>query len=131
MGGVQIETEVGAELPGEGSEHRRRHLDDGAACLAHEVLVGIAGEVIHGSPVAEMDVVDESQLLEIVEDAVDRRLMDVRVRRLYALSDVVGGDVGVGLDQRGDDRATGRRDPAAARAELIEDRVELGGRHCG
>ena len=49
------------------------------ARLAHQVLVGIVEQVVHGPPVPEMDVVDDAELLEGVERPVDRRAMDVGV----------------------------------------------------
>ncbi len=83
VSGFEDEAEVALQLGAQRIEDGARHLDDPAAGLADEVLVGVLGEVIHRRTVAEMDVVDDAELLEVVEKAIHRRLVDVRMSGVH------------------------------------------------
>ena len=88
--------------------------------------MGLVGQVVHGPPVAEMDVVDDPELLQRVERAVDGREVDVGVRPLDGGGEVVGGEVvvlgrGQGSEQASGGRSSpGPRGPAAGRNESVE-----------
>jgi hypothetical protein len=49
---------------------------DRTAHLAHQVLVEVVDEVVHGPTVAEVDVFDQARVLERLERAVHGRPMD-------------------------------------------------------
>ena len=93
------------------SEERRRHLDHITADLADDVLMGVVGQVVHRPPVTEVDVVDDAQVLQVGEGAVDRRPVDVRVAFAYALGEVVGGDVLARAHQLGEQGSPAGRHP--------------------
>lgn len=81
-----------------------RCLDDGAgrvehvgmdvghrpAMLAQEVEIGVACEVVDGSAVAEVDVLDQAEFGERIERSVHRRLVDRRVGHRDMVSQIVG-----------------------------------------
>lgn len=81
-----------------------RRLDDGAgrveyvgmnmghrpAVFTQEVEVGVAGEVVDGSAVAEVDVFDQAEFSECIERSVHRRLVDRRVGDRDVVSQIVG-----------------------------------------
>ncbi len=129
MLGSQLEVVAVSKPAGQVVEQLVGYLDDLATRLADEVLVGVVGQVVDGSAVPEVDVVDNPQCLEGVERAVDRRLMDVRVRPLDGVGELVGGDVAGGVDERGHDRPPGGGDAAAIGPEEAEDAVEPGQVH--
>ena len=80
---VQTRSQVGEQLVG--------NFDDRLTHLAYEVLVPVVGEVVHRAPVAEVDMIDDTELLERIESAVDGRPVDLRVRALYGRGEVVSG----------------------------------------
>ena len=93
MAGADGEAVVGLEALGEVGEEGVGDLDDGGAHVAHQVLVGLVGQVEDGPTVAEVHVVDDPELLEGVEAAVDRRQVDVGVVGLDLVGELVGRDV--------------------------------------
>lgn len=64
MARVDLEPVGLGQLVGEGSEGLVGHLDDLAAMLAEQVLVPLIGEVVGRRPVAQVDVLDDAELLE-------------------------------------------------------------------
>src|SRR5439155_14224887 len=65
------------------------NLDHRTADLAHQVLVGLVGQVVHGPPVSEVHVVDYPDALEGVEAPVDGGQVDVRLGLLHQRGQVV------------------------------------------
>jgi len=89
------------------------------------VVVGVAGQVVDGGPVAQVDVVDHAQPLELVEEAVHRRLVDVGLGRLHPGGQRLGRHVAADAEERLEDGPPARRDPPAAGPQEGEDRVGL------
>lgn len=77
MSGVDLEVEVGEEAPAEVPECLVGDFDNLAAGVAHEVVVGVVGEVIDGGAVSEVDVINDAETFEFFEEAVHGRLVDV------------------------------------------------------
>ena len=109
-------------------ENLLRHLGHLAAIVADEVMVfGVLSEVVNGRAVAEPDMIHNAEPLEFVEKAVHRRLCDFGLILLHRRRDVFGGGVVVVvIDQRLQDRPSGRRCPTAARADLGQYFVDPG-----
>jgi hypothetical protein len=118
---LDAEAELALEAVGDAVEHLVGHLHDRAARRAHEVLVVLVGEVVHGSPVAEVHVVDDLECLERLQAAVDRRQVDVGVGGLHPHRELVRRDVVRGVEQCRHDRPPGGGDPTAAGPQQGED----------
>lgn len=93
MAGAEVEAVVAEHAVGDGAEEVVRDLDDRSARLAHEMLMRVVGQVVHGPAVAQVDVVDDAEVFQITERSVDRRAVDVRMTALDELSEVVGRQV--------------------------------------
>ena len=117
VAGPDLEAIPVAELPGQGVERRDGHVDDGAALLAHEVLVGPA-EVVDGGTVAQVRVLDDAEILEQAERPVHGRGVDVRVRLVHRVGDLLGGEMTFGADQRAQHGTPGRGDPEPPPTQL-------------
>lgn len=100
------------------------HLDHGTAHLTHQVLVGIVEQVVDGAAMAEVDVVDHVEVLQGVEGPVDGRAVDVRMRPLHQLGEIVGRHMPLRLHQGGDQRPAGGGDAAPVLPQPVEDPVQ-------
>ena len=69
----------------------RRYFRGSRATLAHEVSVDCTREVVHGCTLAEVCVHHDTQLLEFVENTVNRGGTDVRSLPGYRARDLLGG----------------------------------------
>src|SRR4051812_6561511 len=84
--------------------------------------MAVPGEVVHRRAVAEVAVLDDSELRERVESAVHGRRMDVGMAGLHALGERLRGHVVIGsVEKRGDDRTAGRGDASALFPDECED----------
>ncbi len=104
------------------AHHVAGHLGHGSAGLADEVVVGVIGEVVHGSGLSEVHPADDAEALEGVEGPVDGR--EVHVGRLYVDDggDRFGGHVVIRRgQQRLHDEASAGRHPPAVGPEQLED----------
>lgn len=113
VAGIDLEVEVGGEAAAERVEGRVGDLDDDAALFADEMVVVVVGEVIDGGPVAEVDVVDDTEALELVEEAVDGGFVDVGLAGLYRRGELLSRRVRVDLGQGVQDGPPGGGDPPA------------------
>ena len=86
---IDLEAVVALDRPDQRFELRRRELLDVLAALADEVLVVLVREVVHRAAVAEVDVVDDAELLECVERPVDGGDVHRREPALHLRRDVV------------------------------------------
>lgn len=123
--GFEDEPEVGVQRGTKRIEDGARHLDDATARLADEVLVGVLGEVVHGGAVTQVDVIDDPELLEVVEEAVDGGLVDVGVAGVHRGRQLLGRRVAIVVEQRLHDGPAGRRHPPAASADQVQHLIEL------
>lgn len=125
MPSLELEVELGAEHGTKPVQGLGGNLHDLSAGLAHEVLMHVLGQVVDGRTVPEVHVIDDSQRLEVVEEAVHRRLGDVGVGTVHLSSELLGSEV-VPMQQDGpQDGPPPRRDPAAARPEELEHPIEI------
>jgi hypothetical protein len=131
MVGLKAEAVLLVEPAREWSEELVRHFDDDTAHIADEVLVRVIEQVVHRAPMPQVDVIDDAELLERVERAVDGRAVDVGLRALHDLSEILGRDVGLGLDEGRHESPSRGRDPTTALPQSIEDAVEPSGLHKG
>ena len=129
VAGVDVEAEAAAEGSGERGEDIGGHLNYGAAGPADEVVVGVVGEVVDGGTVPEVHVLDYPEIRQRVERAVDGGTVHVRVGGLHPVGEVLGGDVSVGVEQRGHDRPPRRGEPSAPLADQLQDFVDSVVRH--
>jgi hypothetical protein len=83
------------------------------------------GQVIDGSSVSQMDVIDHADLLESVERSVDGRDVDRREPHLDAARDVVGGQMTPGLHHGLDDGLSRRGAASGPLGEPGEDRFHV------
>jgi nitroreductase len=87
--------------------------------------VGVLGQVVHGRPVGEVHVEDDSQPLEGVEGPVHGRGVDLGVLGLHLSRHVLGGHVAVAAsEERRHDGPAGKRHPHALVPEAAQDVVE-------
>ena len=122
--GVQPEAVVPLDAAGERGEHVGRELDNGPAPIAHDMVVGIIGEVVHRRTVAEVDVVHHVELGEPLKRAVDGRQVDVGIGVLHGIGQRLGCDMTVRFQQRGDDRPPRPRHPPAVLTQTVQDLLE-------
>lgn len=127
---VQLEAVAAAQRRAELIEQLGWDVDDFSAVFADEVLVNVA-EMVHGRSVADVGVLDHPEFFERVEGPVDGGQVHLGMCRLDDRGEVFGVDVRVGGEDRLDDQAARRCDPAAPLANLVEDLVnsEDGHRH--
>ena len=97
------------------------HFDDHTTVATDQVAVVFAREVVGGSTVAQMDVLDHTKAFQLLEVAVDRRDMDVRCSAVDLGGQLVGSAVPACLDQATDEEAPWRRDAMSHRAEEFDD----------
>lgn len=97
------------------------NLDDQAALLAHEVVMGVVGEVVDGRSVSEVDMVDHPETLELVQEAVDGGFMHVGLVDLDVGGEFFGRRVAVVVHQRLQDRPSGAGDSTPVGPEEGED----------
>lgn len=124
MAGLEFEPEVAQQPSSQLVEGLRRHLEHGGTVAAHEVLVSVVDEVVHGRPVSEMGMVDDTELLEVIEKSVDRRLVHVRVDSLHVLGDPLRGLVPRQIQEGAEDGATGGGDAAALGSQTCQNLVQ-------
>ena len=82
--------------------------------------MGVVGEVVHGGPVAEVDVIDHAEALEIVEESVDGGFVHVGLAGLHGRRELLGRGVFAVTDEGLEDRPAGARHPAAVRPQERE-----------
>ncbi len=80
-------------------EERFWHCDRLAAALADQVPVTIFTQVVGGGAVAEMDVLDDTELFELVQIAVDGGTMHRWIQRVDLGDQLVGGAVALPFEQ--------------------------------
>lgn len=117
---IDLEPHITVDRPEEGLELRRGELDDPLAPLADEVLVVLVGEVVDGTPVPQMDVIDDARLFEGFESPVYGRDVHGRKAALHTTDDVVGRYMTAGLQECLDDRLTRYRSAPTRGGEPIE-----------
>jgi len=117
---VDLEAEVIAEALAQPLERVVGDLDHPAARLADEVMVGVVGEVVHRWSVAEVNVIDHAEAGEIVEKAIDGRLVHIGLAGLDGGRELFGRGVFAVIDQGLQDRTARARHPAAVRPEQRE-----------
>src|SRR5882672_6641709 len=96
---VHIEVELHPERLEEGLELLRGNLLDAPTTLADQVLVVVVGQVEDRRPVSKVGVVDDPELLEGVEGAVDGRDVDRWEPAVDLRGDVLGRDVRLGGEE--------------------------------
>ncbi len=96
----------------------------GTALLAQQVEIGVVGEVVNGSPVAEMNMVDNAELGECVEGSVDGRPVNGGVSCADLCGQVVGGGVVSAGHECLDHGPSGFGESAASAAEPCQNVVE-------
>ena len=127
---MQAELMLGVDQFGEIVEKFGRHFGHLAALFAQEMVVGSVRQVEDGRPGSELDAVDDGELDEPVERAVDRAFVKVRLADPYRGDDLGGGQVMARAGQHGLDHPSTRRgDAPTLSAELIEDRPHPFVRH--
>lgn len=129
--GVEAEAVLALEAGAEAVEDVRREFNDRSALVADQVVMGVVDEVVHGRPVAEMDVVDHSEVGQRVECAVDGRQVDLGMSAFDLLGERLGGDVMLGVEQRGNDRPARLGHPPASLSESFQDLLETSVGHRG
>src|SRR5688500_18089194 len=85
----------------------------------------LIGEVIDRASVPEVHVIDDPELLERVERAVDRREVDRGEAFLDARGQVVGGDVVLRGEEHRDDRVAGGGPPPPGGREPVDDPLDV------
>lgn len=78
MVGVDAKAVRRLEALGQRSELGVRDLDDAETVRAHEMLVGVFGQMVGGSSLPEMDLLDQAALLRRGQRSVHRRLRNRR-----------------------------------------------------
>jgi hypothetical protein len=129
MAGLDMESVGLGQLGGEYGECLVGNLDHLSAPLAQQVLVAILGQVIRGGAVAEMDMLDDPELLQRGEVAVNGRLGHVGVKELHLAYDVFGAEVRLpSIEQDPDGGPPGIGSPSAPSPNLADDRFNSVGR---
>lgn len=73
----------------------------------------VGHQVVDGRTVAEMHVVDNAEFLELVEEAVHGRLVDIRMGVVDPGRELFRRGMSFVIKQRADDRPPRRRHPTA------------------
>ena len=122
---------LGVDLGGEVVEQRRRDLQDVAAALAHEMVMGSMGKMEHGAARAELDPLHDAELEQQVEGPVHRALVELGVVGADGGDDVRRRHVVPRtLDESVDDHAARPGHPPAAAAQPLDDLLgPLGDHH--
>ncbi len=94
---------------------------DSPAPFADKVLVVVVGQVEDCRPVGKVGVVDDPELLEGVEGAVDGRDIDRWEPAVDLRGDVLGRDVRLGREEGLEDCLAGRRPAHPVGGELVQD----------
>lgn len=77
MDPIGDEAVFGGDIGEEGFQLVEREVDRLSTGLAHEmVMARFAAQVKHAGPVSEMNVVEESEVLQNIDGAIDRGLVD-------------------------------------------------------
>jgi len=117
-----IEPEPGRRL--DRGLHGRERLDvdmvDAAAPPTHQMRSDIVGEVVHGTPMIDVDVADHAEIGQRVERAVHGRHVNLRRHGGDVLGHVLGRRVRLGVDECLEHEAPLVCDPAAGTSEPIE-----------
>src|SRR5437588_2916259 len=124
--GVEDEVVFVPQLTGQRVERLGVDLDDAPAPLAHDVGMGALAEVVHGRAVPEVSVLDDPEALEVVEDPINRRLVDVGLTSLHGGRQPLSRRMAVVLEEGGHQCPARRRDAAARGPQPLEDVVEPG-----
>ena len=112
-----------SDLPAKLLQRSVWDFDHPVARPAHEVVMGVLGQVVDGRPVSEVDVVDDTEALELIEEPVDGRLVDVGMAGLDGGGDLLGGGV-IGVIEEGlEDRSPWARDPSPVGSKMGDDLV--------
>ena len=121
----------GKELGGEVVEQGRRDLQDVAAALAHQVVMGPVGEMKDGTPGAELDALDDAELEQQVEGSVHRALVELGIVSAHGGDDVrCRHVVARTLEEGVDDHPARPGHPPAAASQPLDDLVgPLGDHH--
>jgi hypothetical protein len=107
---------LGAQATYETREVGASDLDDSSAHFAHEVRMSLFREVVDGAAVPEVDMLDDAELLEGLEAAIDGGSMNVGMLGLHRDGEFVGGDVRLCRQQGTDDRSPRARNSSAVLA---------------
>jgi len=113
------------DLGGERVEEIGRRVHNPAADLADQVVMRLGRQVVDRTPVAQMHVIDHTELLERVERAVDGGAVHVGVVGLHRGGQVVRALVRVIGREHGDHRAPHGRDANTLLAEVRQDRIRI------
>ena len=120
MPAVHIEVEFRPERLEEGLELLGGDLLDAPTTLADQVLVVVVGQVEDRRPVGKVGMVDDPELLEGVEGAVDGRDVDRWEPAVDLRGDALGRDVRLGREEGLENRLAGRRPAHPPGGELVE-----------
>ncbi len=127
---VRLEAVVRTEAAGDRLEHVGGKVDHDAARLTDRVVVRLVGEVIGGRAVTEVHVLNEVDLLERFERAIDRRSMDLRPPCVDQLRKLVDGEMLVRrVEQHFEDRSPRLGDTTSAGAETVQQLIQSGFGH--
>jgi hypothetical protein len=119
--GPEFESVLFVQSLGQRTEEAIGRFDHSTAHLADEVLMRVVEEVVDGPAVSEVHMVDDAEFLQRIERSVDGRPVDIRVRSLDGLGQVVRRHVVIGLHQRGDERSPRRSDPPPGTPQPVDD----------
>jgi hypothetical protein len=101
-------------------------VEDGSAraALGVDVHVPAAHEVVRGRAVPDVHVLDDAEVAQGVEGAVDARAVDARVDVGHPGHDVLGPEVAPGRREHGEHRLARARHPFAARPQEPADLLD-------
>ena len=130
MLGFELESVGLAQLAAELFERFIGNLDHSRAGLAHEMVVSVVGEVVDGRSVPEVYVFDDAEVLQVVQKAIHRRLVDVGERGLDRRGELFGSWMVSVFEQRVQDGPPRVRDPSPVGPQLCQDLIDpLGNVH--
>lgn len=124
MSGVEAKAVSLLNLALERSEHVGGDDDHVAAGVAHQMVVNLISQVVHGRSVTEVDMGDHAQVGQGVEAAIDGRGVDVRVLGSHRGRQLFGGDVPGRIEEGAHDGSPRGGHPSTARPEQAEDALE-------
>lgn len=77
MDPIGDEAVFGGDIGEERFQLAEREVDRLSARFAHEMMMaGLAAQMKHAGPMPEMNVVEESEVFQNIDRAIDRRLVD-------------------------------------------------------
>ncbi len=114
MVGVQGEAVGLVDATSEAGQGPVLDVDDRTALVADEVGVAVLAQVVEGRAVAGVHVLDDPELAESLEHAVDGRGCDARSPSLEHVDDAIGRQMTLGLEQDAHDHPRGCRDATTA-----------------